>query len=39
MTIQECYKEMGADYEEVFHRLPPQFSARHVRRCKEIGHA
>ena len=22
MTIQECYKEMGADYEEVFHRLP-----------------
>ena len=22
MTIQECYKEMGADYEDVFHRLP-----------------
>lgn len=28
MTIQECYKEMGADYEEVFHRLPRESMVR-----------
>ena len=28
MTIQECYKEMGADYDEVFHRLPRESMVR-----------
>ena len=28
MTIQECYKEMGADYDEVFHRLPRESMIR-----------
>ena len=28
MTIQECYKEMGADYEDVFHRLPRESMIR-----------
>lgn len=28
MTIQECYKKMGADYDEVFHRLPRESMVR-----------
>ena len=28
MTIQECYKEMGADYDEEFHRLPRESMIR-----------
>ena len=28
MTIQECYKEMGADYQEVFQRLPRESMIR-----------
>ena len=28
MTIQECYKKMDADYEDVFHRLPRESMIR-----------
>ena len=35
MTIQECYKEMGADYDEVFHRLPRESYPKLEQSLKE----
>ena len=35
MTIQECYKKMGADYEDVLKRL---YSEGMIRKCGETGY-